>query len=286
LANREIFRVKKVLTLLITFMCLSCAVQAETIRYEKIPVIGRNLVGNLYLPKLDGKLPVVIAFGGSEGGLHMGDSNGEMLAPHGVAVLALAYFKAEGVPPTLDQIPLEYFFDAIGYLATVPEIDLSRLGVVSGSRGSEAALLLASMDARIKSVVVTTPSKVAWFGRTKPRSAWTYGGIDIPALSLELDEKAPVLSRFDAALGNAAKVKQAQIPLEKINGPILLVSAENDEFWPSYQMSKDMVDYLNAHHFRYAVTHNSYKTGHGFSKETAPEIKQSIIDHFLRTLRQ
>jgi dienelactone hydrolase len=276
---------KKRLTLLIIFICLSCVAQAATVEYEKIPVTGRNLVGNLYLPKVAGKLPVVIAFGGSEGGLHMGDSIGEMLAPHGVAVLALAYFKAEGVPPTLDQIPLEYFFGAIDYLATVPNIDLSKLGVVSGSRGSEAALLLASMDARIKSVVVTTPSKVAWFGRTKPRSAWTYYGIDVPALSLELDDKAPILSRFNAALSNAANVKQAQFLLEKINGPILLVSAEKDEFWPSYQMSKDMVEYLNAHHFRYTVTHNSYKTGHGFSKETAPEIKQSIIDHFVRTLR-
>jgi dienelactone hydrolase len=276
---------KKLLTLLIIFICLSGVAQAATVEYEKVPVTGRDLVGNLYLPKVAGKLPVVIAFGGSEGGLHMGDSNGEMLAPHGVAVLALAYFKAEGVPPTLDQIPLEYFFGAIDYLATVPNIDLSRLGMVSGSRGSEAALLLASMDARIKSVVVTTPSKVAWFGRTKPRSAWTYDGIDVPALSLELDEKAPVLSRFDAALSNAAKVKQAQFLLEKINGPILLVSAEKDEFWPSYQMSKDMVEYLTAHHFHYTVTHNSYKTGHGFSKDTAPEIKQSIIDHFVRTLR-
>jgi dienelactone hydrolase len=277
--------VKQLLTLLITFACLSCIAQAATVEYEKIPVTGRNLVGNLYLPKVAGKLPVVIAFGGSEGGLHTGEANGEMLAPHGVAVLALAYFKAEGVPPTLDQIPLEYF-SAIDYLATVPNINLAKLGVVSGSRGSEAALLLASMDARIKSVVVTAPSKVAWFGRTKPRSAWTYGAIDIPALSLELDDKAPLLSRFVAALSNAAKVKQAQFPLEKINGPILFVSAENDDIWPSYQMSKDMVDYLNAHHFQYAVTHNSYKTGHGFSKETAPEIKQSIIDHFVRTLRQ
>lgn len=277
---------KKPLTLLLLLMplCLSLAVRAGTVEYDKIAVTGHTLVGTLYLPRVAGKAPVVIAFGGSEGGMHMGDANGEMLAPHGVAVLALAYFKAEGVPPTLDQIPLEYFLGAIDYLAAVPEIDAARLGVVSGSRGSEAALLLASMDARIKSVVVTTPSEVAWFGRTQPRAAWTYRGVDVPALSLGLDDQAPVLSRFDAALGDQAKLKQAQFALEKINGPILLVSAKNDEIWPSYRMSKDMVDYLAAHRFKHAVTHDSYETGHGFSKETAPGIKQSIIDHFVRTL--
>ncbi len=49
---------------------------------------------------------MVVAVGGSDGGLSFGDANGEVLAPHCVAVLGLAYFKADGLPSTLDAIPL------------------------------------------------------------------------------------------------------------------------------------------------------------------------------------
>jgi dienelactone hydrolase len=257
---------------------------AVALEYEVKPVAYKNLVANLYLPKVTGKVPVVIAFGGSDGGLHGGNANGELLAPHGMAVLALAYFKADGLSPTLDQIPLEYFVNAIDFLETVPAVDSAKIGLVSGSRGSEAALLLASIDPRIKSLAVTTPSKVAWLGMTKPRSAWTFKGKDIPALRMGLDSTAPNLSRFDEALKSEESVAKALFAFEKINGAILLVSAEHDQIWPSTRMARDIEAYLRQHSFKHSVKHDAYPTGHGFSKQTAPTIKQSIIDHFLRTL--
>ncbi|WP_444926032.1 acyl-CoA thioester hydrolase/BAAT C-terminal domain-containing protein [Microbulbifer sp. TRSA002] len=260
------------------------SLQAENHEYEVSKVEHKNLVANLYLPKTEKKLPVVIAFGGSEGGLDTGNANGEMIAPHGVAVLGLAYFKEKGISQTLDQIPMEYFIEAINYLENHPLIDSSKIGVVGGSRGSEAAFLLASMDSRIKSVVVTTPSKVAWYGLTVPKSAWTIGGQDIPALGLELDSNAKLLDRFTVALENKTNVNKSLFKFENINGPILMISAENDQVWPSFQMSKDIEVYLKSKQFKHKVVHNSYKTGHGFSKETAPEIKKSIINHFVSTL--
>lgn len=41
---------------------------------------------------------------------------------------------------------------------------------------------------------------------------------------------------------------------------------------------------VSASNYAHAVTHDNYPTGHGFSRELAPHIKQSIIDHFLHTL--
>lgn len=270
--------------LLLTLLLFSAQIKAENHQYEINKVKHKNLVANLYLPKIDSKVPVVIAFGGSEGGLSTGNANGEMIAPHGIAVLGLAYFKEKGIPQTLDQIPMEYFVDAVDYLVSHRAIDPARIGVVAGSRGSEAAFLLAAMDSRIKSVVVTTPSKVAWYGLTQPKSAWTFKGADIPALGLELDSNAKLIDRFSVALKNEVKVKKSLFQFENINGPILLISAENDQVWPSYQMSKDIKLYLQTKNFRHKVVHNAYKTGHGFSKETAPDIKKSIIDHFVKTL--
>lgn len=277
MSNRFIF-------LFICFLFSFKNTYAETYEVEVKRVIYKNLVANLYLPKTTKKVPIVIAVGGSEGGLGTGDANGKMIAPHGIAVLGLAYFKADGLPDTLDQIPLEYFIDAINYLETLPSIDASKIGFVGGSKGGELALLIASIDPRIKSVVAIVPSKLAWYGTTIAKSAWTFKGKDIPALGLELDEKSPLLSRFEAALKNTDKVQNALFSVDKINGPILLISAENDQVWPSYQMSKDIKIYLKKHHFKYSVEHHPYPTGHGFSQETAPEIKQSIIDHFLHTL--
>jgi dienelactone hydrolase len=273
-----------ILLLALTSAFLNFA-QASPIEYEVTSISYKNLVAKLYLPKSKGKVPVVIAFGGSDGGMNFGDANGKMIAPHGVAVLALAYFKEAGLPATLDHIPLEYFVSAIDFVETIPALDAKKIGLVSGSRGSEAAFLLATMDTRIKSLVVTTPSKVAWYGATTMQSAWTFKGKDIPALSLGLDDKAPQVRRFEVALNNETNVKNSIFAFEKINGPTLLISAENDEIWPSFQMSKDIESYLSGRHFKHTLVHRSYPTGHGFSQASAPEIKQSIIDHFVLSLK-
>lgn len=274
----------KIVSLLLSLFLFATNGSAAEAPVEIKAVVYENLVAKLYLPVAAGKVPVVIAFGGSDGALNGGNGNADMLAPHGIAVLSLAFFKADGLPATLDQIPLEYFISAIDYLVTLPTVDAAKIGVVSGSRGSEAALLLASIDPRIKSVVVTTPSSVAWYGMTVEKSAWTYKGREIPALAMGLNAAAAKLSRFEAALANPEHVERARFGIEKINGPVFFVSATKDQVWPSFKMATDMTVYLKERHFPHSVTHSTFPTGHGFSKETAPEIKRAIVAHFLRTL--
>lgn len=269
---------------LVALAVLGAPAHAATCEYEIRPVSYRNLVARLYVPKAEGPVPAVIAVGGSEGGLSTGEANGELIAPHCIAVLGLAYFNAQGLPPTLDGIPLEYFRNAVDYLATVPAVDASRIGMVGGSRGAELTLLFASMEPRIRSVVATTPTKVAWKGMTTSGSAWTLNGNDVPSLGLELELDAPKLKRFEAALIHEDRVRDAAIAVEKINGPILLVSATQDQVWPSFQMSIDIQARLHAQGFQFEVRHASYPTGHGFSLAFAPRIKQTIVDHFVETL--
>jgi dienelactone hydrolase len=262
--------------------CLAGSAGACDYTVEKVAY--KNLVAKAYLPKSERPTPLVLAFGGSEGGLSTGESSGDMLAPHCIAVLALAYFKEKGLPPTLDHIPLEYFIDAIDYAAQLHGVDQARLGILSGSRGSEAALLVASMDARIKSVVVATPSEVAWYGRTEARSAWTYQGKDVPALSLDDNPAQPQVKRFENALDAAAGRADYRIHVERINGPVFLISALNDDIWPSTRMASSIVAQLKAHHFTYRIRHDVYPTGHGFSKEAAVFIKKSVVEQFIDTL--
>jgi uncharacterized protein len=271
-------------SILMLWACLPTAF-AEGAAYSVTTVAKNGLVAKLFMPSTArGAVSVVIAVGGSEGGLTTGNAYGELLAPQGIAVLGLAYFDAPGLPKTLDQIPLEYFKTAVDYLETVTGVDAKRIGLVGGSRGAELALLFSAMEPRIKSVVATTPSSVAWFGQTLAQSAWTLGGKGIPALSLELDAQAPLLARFEAALKNHEAGLVARIAIERIRGPIFLISAEGDQVWPSTSMADAMVEDLKQRGFAFPVTHRPYPTGHGFSQETAPEIKQSIVDHFLKTL--
>lgn len=167
------------------------------------------------MPKTNRKVPAVLGFGGSDPSWGFADANGAMMASKGIAVLGLVYFQAAPeLPQSLDQIPIEYFQAGLDYLETVPNIDKEHFGVVSGSRGSEAAFILASYDRRVRSVVVTTPSLVAWYG-----------------------------------------------------------------------MSKEIVDYFRPKNFPFEVTHRSYRTGHGFDRESASEIKAHIVTHFIETLK-
>ncbi len=289
LSNRTVLHSIVLVLLSLALLFLTSAsqqAQAQSMEFEIKKVEYQNLIAKLYLPKTNKKVPVVIAFGGSDPSWAHADANGEMMAKNGIAVVGVVYFKMDpSLPASLDQIPMEYFIKAIDYAQSVPQIDASRIGVVTGSRGSEAGFLLAILDQRIKSVVITTPSKVAWGGMTSARSAWTYQGKDIPSLSLPELPNATQIERFNHALANQERVKQAMFAFEKINGPILLISAENDQIWPCTSMSNDIVDYLKQKEFRFPVVHKSYPTGHGFSRETAPEIKQMIIDHFMMTLK-
>ena len=101
-----------------------------------------GIYGNLYLPRRNaGKRPGVLVFGGSGGGLTTSFA-AALLAAHGYPSLALAYFKAPGLPQTLSDIPLEYFTRALKLLRAQPGVDPDHVLVAGESRGGEAALLL------------------------------------------------------------------------------------------------------------------------------------------------
>ena len=108
---------------------------------ELRPASG-GIYGNLYLPKdTTVRRPAVLVFGGSDGGLTT-SFVAALLAAHGYPSLALAYFKAPGLPEDLNNIPLEYFTTALRVLRAQPGVDPRHVLVSGVSRGSEAALLL------------------------------------------------------------------------------------------------------------------------------------------------
>lgn len=169
-------------------------------------------------PKNVTKRPGILLIGGSDGGL----PGGAFLAEQGYPTLAIAYFKAPGLPTSLNAIPLEYFTRALAWLAAQPEVDSAHVLAYGVSRGSEAALLLGvNFPNLVHGVVALVPSNVAICGFPGCAGpAWTLKGLPVP-----------YTRQFDIPL--PTDVPAAVIPVERIQGPVFLDCGGADTTWVS-----------------------------------------------------
>lgn len=243
----------------------------------------RGLVGRLFEPAGAGPHPAVLVLGGSNGGLAWSQEMAALLASHGFAALALAYFAAEGLPPTLDRIPLEYFGTALEWLAEQPGVRADRIGTVGVSRGGELALLLGAHFPAIGCVIGYVPSGIVWPAYpASGHGAWTLGGQEIAFASTlthaQWDEAvAKGLAREDSfdwyliPLRDPALVEQTAIRVENINGPVLLISGEADGLWPSTDLADFALQRLLEKRFPHRAEHLSYpRAGHSIAWPNAP----------------
>ncbi len=243
----------------------------------------RGLVGDFFYADAAVRKPTVIMLGGSEGGKSWSDNpyQKEMLADlveAGFTVFSLAYFGLAGVPKTLANIPLEYFETAFGWLAEQPEVLPRQYAVVGGSKGAELALLLGSCYPEIKAVAAFAPGDVVFQGLSsgKAASSWSYGGKELPYVSFPLTALPAIikgmrtggfLQAYTLALRNAKQVKLASIPVENINGPVLLVSGSKDKMWPSALMSERLMARLAEAKFALPFEHLALETGHAVMED-------------------
>jgi dienelactone hydrolase len=207
----------------------------------------------------------VVAFGGSGGGLMGASMWAPLLASHGIATLAIAYFGLPGLPAELVGIEVEVVERAAGWLRARPET-LMPVGVMGASRGSELALWSAALLDDIASVVAFAPSGVSWSGLGAhgpvDDPAWTFRGKALPFRRIEErpdgrpTEPLALRPIFERALLDRASIDAATIPVEQAQGPILLVSGDADDMWPSAQMAEIVVarasGATSVEHLRYA----------------------------------
>lgn len=192
-------------------------------------VTGHGLSGTLYDAKLPGRHPAVLLIGGSEGG-EPGLLWPTVVAGYGYPVLALAYFNAPGLPDSLENVRLEYFRDALQWLATQPDVDSKHVVIHGASRGGEAALLVGStFPDLVGGVIAAVPSSNAVCGYPRcSQPAWTLGGKPVP-----FTRESGVTPPTDDP--------RAEIAVERIRGPVLLSCGELDQVWPSCTYAKAVV---------------------------------------------
>ena len=203
------------------------------------------------------KAPAVLTLGGSVGGLSpVMNETSKALQAEGFSVLHLSYFRGPGQNPRAELIPLEYFSTALAWLKRQPEVDPARMGIIGGSKGAEAALVVAVRHPELKAVIGALPSSVVWPGivwegtKDKIGSSWSEQGRPLPHLPhvpFDASKGGTMADNYAVSLEALPRHPDAVIPVERIAGRILLVCGELDDQWPSCPMSRQIQARLREH---------------------------------------
>jgi pimeloyl-ACP methyl ester carboxylesterase len=215
--------------------------------------------------------PTIVLIGGG----HWGDYWGQEFAKSNYVGLSLPYYREEGLPHLMEEIPLEYFEKAILWLKEQPEVNPNKIIVMGASRNAELALLIASFfPNHIHGVIAYSPSSVSWSNTVLPfnsdsvKPSWTLNTKPIPYIAMDKikgtsTSTIETLKYWKNGLSDSVAVNNASIKVENINGPILLFSGVEDEVWPSSIMSDMIENRIKMNHFNFDFENIKYENaGH------------------------
>jgi hypothetical protein len=231
------------------------------------------------------EFPAVLIIGGSEGGMNYGQKWMELLNNKGFGVMALAYFGSGALNEQLEEIPLEYFQTALDTLIAFKGVDVKNISIVSLSKGTEAAQLLAISNADLKLLVVASPSNLVWQGINRAnfksiKSSWKKNNKDLPFVRYDYSKGYyPLINFYLSALEKPID-PDAIIPVEKLKCKIIILTGGQDMIWPSTKMGEEIKSrYLSSHTDGDIIYKNFPDAGHGFLLpfQTDSE-KQKILD--------
>jgi dienelactone hydrolase len=236
---------------------------------RRVPVAEGDLRGVLYEAAGQDPHPLAMVVTGSGGGVNEGKA--ALLASHGITTLALAHFNYPGRPEMLLNIPVEYFSQAMNWLAG--RYGQERIAILGGSRGGEGVLLIAATyPEQVSAVVAEVPSNVLFGGcctedgGTGP--AWTLDGEPLPYVDWE--DQSPFREAEIWAPGKAWREvfrrgitelplnDPRAIPVENIKSPLLLVTGDADGLWAGDIAATRVLERLRANDFSYPAEHLNY----------------------------
>jgi dienelactone hydrolase len=252
------------------FIAFSSVIAIKTYGQETLKT--SNVESVLYLG--NGRCqPLIVGFGGSEGGnAWTSDSwkkTRDQFIEKGYAFLAIGYFGANGTPKLLEKIAIEDVYNAIKKASNNKKVNGKKIAIVGGSRGADLALLVGSYYKDIDCVIGLVASNAVFPGNTNhfTTSTWTFEGKELPFVPVN-EEAVPFLMKrdlrgtFETMLKDSIAEKKALIKVEKIKGPILLISATEDEVAPTTPMSDKIIARLKEQKFKYHNEHIAIEGGH------------------------
>jgi pimeloyl-ACP methyl ester carboxylesterase len=230
--------------LLLIILTIAAATAQDTLRVPHVHAI-------LYTGP-QANQPLVVGLGGSEGGNAWAGSHWQKVRNQfiqkGYAFLAIGYFGCPGTPDLLNRIAIENVYSAIAAAKKHPKVDSSAVAVIGGSRGADLALLLGSYYSDVALVVGMSASNAVFPGHTQEftNSCFTFAGKDLPFVPVN-EAAVPFLIKrnlrgaFEAMLKDTLAEQQSQIQVEKIHGPVLLLSGTRDQMIPAVEMGEKMM---------------------------------------------
>ena len=242
----------------------------------------------LYLGNSDNQ-PLIVAFGGGDGGndwtRNYMKGKRDSLIEKGYSILAIGYFKSNGTPENLDRISLDAISDTIMNIAQNDKIDATKIALIGGSKGGELILNLASRFNHFNAVIAMSTSNVSfsaitWSANT---SSWTYKNKEVAYVPAPLKTILPALkgdlyTTHSMMLEDEQAVKRAEIAVENINCPILIMSGKDDDQWPATEMSDRIMERLKNNNFKYYKEHAILDGGH-----IEPLRQFNLVYEFLET---
>jgi dienelactone hydrolase len=224
-----------------------------------------------YPPSVESRNVAIMFLGGSEGGIAKYDSV-EPFTEQGYPCIKVGYFGTEHTPDHLGMIPLEYFEKAIRMFKALPEVKGKKIVVFGTSKGGEVALLLASRYKQIEGIIAKVPGSVVFQG-DGPSSSWSYKDQPVPYVPhYKTSDNSKVVNNqwrelFELALTQTDAVEKAAIKVEQINGPILILTGQEDKLWPSSQMGEMIIKRLKENNYPHWYKHVAYENaGHGLNE--------------------
>ena len=291
----------------ITVVVLACALGAymwwvvASFDTQTLPANHGKVAVELYAGDGDAavagaKRPLLVGLGGAEGGNAWASQAWRKQREHfleqGYAMLALGYFGAPGTPEKLDRISLDAIHAAILQAANDPRVDGRCIAVVGGSRGAEAALLLASHFPDIDALAALVPGSAVFAAGTDAMvtPAFSLHDQPLPFVPVPWSTTGDLLTgnlrgAFETMMRDTDAMERAAIAVERIDGPILFVSATQDEAWPSKEMSDAMMQRLQAHGFAHYAEHIPVQGGHNEPLDEFPRIEAFLDANFKQVCR-
>ncbi len=240
--------------------------------------------------------PLLVGLGGSEGGNAWASgtwkAQRDRFLDQGYAMLAVGYFGTPNSPEQLDRISLDGVHAAIVEAAQDPRVDGRCIALIGGSRGAELALLLASEYPDIRAVVAIVPGSAVFPALTDAMTTPGFSLHDKPLPFVPMTWGAtPSLlvgdlrAAFEAIMRDTRAMDAAAIRVERINGPVQFVSASQDEFWPSREMSDAMMARLKQHDFRHPAEHLVVAGGHSEPLDEFPKMEAFLHENLPKACR-
>ena len=210
-----------------------------------------GFVGSLYKPDKDLYMrKVLIVFSGSDGNFKLSRKLATVFQSHGLTALALAYVMEEGLPDRFYHVPIDPLEMAAKRLH---DMGYEKVGLWGISKGAELALTAGSLlPGLVNAVVAVSPISTVCQGFAKkngikllPGSSWSFHGEELPYTRFGLNQfpfgrvlrkslATREVTMFDLYLPVVQEPNpDAVIRVEKITGPVLLISSKMDTMWTS-----------------------------------------------------